>query len=77
MTAIEPPSAITRADLENALVRCCDQHPASANGHRLHPDASLMADLFGLMLHYRQNSTAIAEVDAAIIAAFERWNTAE
>lgn len=77
MTATETPDTITRVDLQNALVRCCDQHPASANGHRLHPDASLMADLFGLMLHYRQSSTATADVEPAIIAAFERWNTAE
>lgn len=42
MTATVTVSIITRADLQDALVRCCDQHPASGNGHCLHPDAALM-----------------------------------
>ncbi|QUG93460.1 MULTISPECIES: DUF3717 domain-containing protein [Pseudomonas] len=67
---------ITRQALSEALRRCCDQHPAADNHHRLHPDASLMADLFGLMLHYGNTSTAAAEVDPAIIAAYERWSGA-
>lgn len=67
---------ITRQALAEALRRCCDQHPAADNYHRLHPDASLMADLFGLMLHYGHTSTAAAEVDPAIIAAYNRWSEA-
>lgn len=67
---------ITLQALAEALRRCCDQHPAADNHHRLHPDASLMADLFGLMLHYGHTSTAAAEVDPAIIAAYNRWSEA-
>lgn len=77
MTATVTVSIITREDLQDALVRCCDQHPASGNGHCLHPDAALMADLFGLMLHFRKDSTATVDINPAIIAAFERWNKAE
>lgn len=67
---------ITRSQMALALERCCDAHPSTGAGRQLHPDAFLMADLFGLMLHHRQTSVPIHEVAPDILAAFQRWEVA-
>ncbi|SDA85231.1 Protein of unknown function [Pseudomonas sp. NFPP33] len=64
---------ITRDEVAAALERCCNANPSSGAGHRLHPDASLMADLFGVMLHYRQTAADLDTVAVEIRAALARW----
>jgi hypothetical protein len=65
---------IERTQLVSALERCCNANPASGTGSRLHPDASLMADLLGIMIHHKTNSAELAEVPEEIRAALARWS---
>ncbi|WP_225776462.1 DUF3717 domain-containing protein [Pseudomonas sp. Marseille-Q5115] len=65
--------SITRLQLQTALARCCDANPSTGPGRRLHPDASLMADLFGIMLHHRAQEADTAGVAPAILEAYQRW----
>lgn len=67
---------ITREDVAAALERCCNANPSSGAGHKLHPDASLMADLFGVMLHHRQAAADLESVADEIRAALARWSNA-
>lgn len=67
---------ITRDALAVALERCCTANPSTGPGHQLHPDAALMADLFGFMLHHKQTESAAAGVRPDILAAFQRWAVA-
>lgn len=67
---------ITRSQLALALERCCDAHPPTGEGRKLHLDASLMADLFGHMLHHRQDAVQAEDVAPDILAAFQRWEVA-
>jgi hypothetical protein len=64
---------ITRSQLALALERCCEAHPSTGIGRQLHPDASLMADLFGHMLHHRESSTPVDTVTPDIRGAYQRW----
>jgi hypothetical protein len=68
------PKIITRDEVTAALQRCCSANPSSGAGHKLHPDASLMADLFGVMLHYRQTTADLETVADDIRAALARWS---
>lgn len=68
------PNIITRDEVTAALQRCCSANPSSGAGHKLHPDASLMADLFGVMLHYRQTTADLETVADDIRAALARWS---
>lgn len=65
---------ISRDEVAAALGRCCNAHPSSGVGHKLHPDASLMADLFGVMLHHRQAAADLELVAEEIRAALARWS---
>ncbi len=65
---------IERTQLVSALERCCNANPASGTGSRLHPDASLMADLLGIMIHHKTNSAETAKVPEEVRAALARWS---
>jgi hypothetical protein len=65
---------ITRDEVAAALERCCNANPSSGVGHKLHPDASLMADLFGVMLHHRKATADPELVSVEIRAALARWS---
>ena len=67
------PNIITRNEVATALERCCNANPSSGEGHKLHPDASLMAELFGVMLHHRQTAADLDAVADDIRAALARW----
>lgn len=67
-------ATITREQIAAALERCCNANPASGPGHKLHPDASRMADLFGVMLHRRQQAVELEAVELDIQAAIDRWS---
>lgn len=64
-------TTILRVDLCDALRRCCDAHPAE--NHRLHPDASRMADLLGVMICHKLAEVPQSTVEAPILEAIDRW----
>ena len=68
------PQVIERSKLVSALERCCNENPATGTGSRLHPDASLMADLLGIMIHHKTYTAVAAEVSEEIRAALARWS---
>jgi hypothetical protein len=66
-------ATITREQITAALERCCNANPASGPGHKLHPDASRMADLFGVMLRHGRHAVELETVEPEIQEAINRW----
>lgn len=57
----------------DSLARVCKAHPSTGQDHALHPDASLLAELYGTMIYSKVREIGLGEVDEAIRAALDRW----
>jgi hypothetical protein len=74
-------TGITYVELERALDRCMKQHPPSAPGFIMHPDANAMGGLFAAMLLQERPagvllqhlSAQVDQVKPAVLEAFGRW----
>lgn len=64
---------ITIQGVANSLARVCTAHPSTGTGCALHPDASLIAELYGLMIYGKETVAQLADVDPAILGALDRW----
>jgi hypothetical protein len=64
---------IRRDDLAGALQRCCDANPSQGPGAQLHPDAALMGELLGMMIHHGEPAGQPGQVRQEIRDAVERW----
>lgn len=66
-------STITIQAVANSLARVCAAHPSTGAGCTLHPDASLIAELYGLMIYGKEAEARTADVDPPILEALARW----
>lgn len=66
-------SAITIQRVGECLARVCQAHPSTGQDHVLHPDASLLAELYGTMIYCKTSEIGLAAVDESIRAALDRW----
>lgn len=66
-------SAITIQRVGECLARVCQAHPSTGQDHVLHPDASLLAELYGTMIYSKVREIRLGDVDEAIRAALDRW----
>ena len=64
---------ITLLQVAESLGRVCQVHPTTAPDYRLHPDASLLAELYGLMIYKRSAEVRLIEISEPIRAALQRW----
>ena len=67
------PEVITFDAVKASLDRCMTTHPPTGIERSLHRDADAMADLFALMALDRLTAFPKAEVDADLLAIFDRW----
>ncbi|GEM_PF-2986526 len=63
---------ITMPDLCAAIQRCCEKHPPVET--QLHADASLMSELYGLMIYEKLPACEIKRVPPEVIAVLRRWD---
>ena len=68
-----PGHELSFESLHSALGRCMAAHPPEGLERSLHPDADMLANLWGLMAYQGTRSVAICEVDAAVLVVYERW----
>jgi len=66
-------SVITIQRVGECLARVCQAHPSTGQDHVLHPDASLLAELYGTMIYSKTGEIGLAAVDESIRAALDRW----
>lgn len=64
---------ITIQFVGDSLARVCQAHPSTGQDHALHPDASLLAELYGTMIYSRVREIRLGEVSENIRAALDRW----
>lgn len=57
----------------NSIVRVCDAHPSTGLDRTLHPDASLLSELYGTMIFNHQNTVDESAIDDATRATLDRW----
>ena len=62
--------AIALQDLPAALARCLAIHPPAGPERRQQPDASRLADLYGLMVYERLQELRSVRVDAEVLEVF-------
>lgn len=61
----------------NSIVRVCDAHPSTGLDRTLHPDASLLSELYGTMIFNNQNTIDASAINDAMRAALDRWQASE
>lgn len=64
---------ITIQNVADSLARVCAAHPSTGTDSVLHPDASLIAELYGTMIYERETATPVARIEPPILEALERW----
>lgn len=66
-------AAITIQRVGESLARVCQAHPSTGQDHVLHPDASLLAELYGTMIYCKTSEIKLTEIEESIRAALDRW----
>lgn len=66
-------SVLTFAELHLALTRCMQAHPPCGLEFEMHPDANVIAGLWGLMSYQRAESVSLDEVKPDVLDAYRRW----
>lgn len=66
-------ASITIQRVGESLARVCKTHPSTGQDYVLHPDASLLAELYGTMIYHKVSEIRLEDVDEAIRAALDRW----
>ena len=66
-------TVITIQRVGECLARVCQAHPSTGQDHVLHPDASLLAELYGTMIYRKASEIRLAEIEESIRAALDRW----
>lgn len=66
-------SAITIQRVGECLARVCQAHPSTGQDHVLHPDASLLAELYGTMIYSKAGEIKLTDIEESIRAAIDRW----
>lgn len=64
---------ITMKEVALALGRCCEAHPPADTDFQLHPDASLIAGLYGTMIFEKAEVFSLARVSDEIRTALDHW----
>ena len=67
--------ALTFAALLLALTRCMAAHPPGGTDFQMHPDANVIASLWGLMNYERTAAIPLEQVKPEVMAAYRRWST--
>lgn len=81
MTPVEQPAntsagdglAISLADVQSALQKCLAAHPPEGLERVLCRDASLIADVFGDMLYFKETNRPMASIRSDRMSAIEHW----
>lgn len=60
-------------DLQAALARCMTAHPPKGQELKLHRDASLMADVFGVLIYEKAHLCDLAGLEDRHREAIQRW----
>ncbi len=79
MSAVDSPeleSVLTFEALHQALTRCMAAHPPCGLEFQMHPDANVIAGLWGLMNYERSASVPVDQVKPEVMAAYRRWSPA-
>lgn len=64
---------LTFEDLHRALTRCMESNPPCGLEFQMHPDANVIAGLWGLMNYERTESVAMEQVKPEVLEAYRRW----
>lgn len=70
-------SVITIQQVAASLCRVCEAHPTIGPDYHLHPDASLLSELYGSMIYSKVIETCLADLSEPMRAAVDRWNTGD
>ncbi len=62
--------------LHLALTRCMAAHPPCGLEFQMHPDANVIAGLWGLMNYERSASVPVDQVKPEVMDAYRRWSPA-
>jgi hypothetical protein len=60
-------------DVAAALGQCLEKHPPAANQGQLHPDANVLAELYGTMVYSRVTTCAGESLLPHVAEALRRW----
>lgn len=66
-------ATVTIQQVGESLARVCKVNPSTGQDHSLHPEASLIAELYGTMIYNRTTEIDKSLIGDLIRTALDKW----